>query len=119
MLYKLTTANDISVIPISLPIGVAAEIKAVLNSLDSIYGVDRDWQDDGGYILLIEDRGDLERVKNVLDYDATPCEYAMCINSKLDYVSALYLFNNEYGINLICPKSIAPQSILAELEEEK
>lgn len=114
MVYKLITSNDRKRLPRVLPAEVMEEILTGLTMLDESYGDNRGMEDDGGYILLAENIEDMEEVRNYIDYDAYPCEYIRTIGS--DYISAVYILNNECAVNVICPLSAAPQVLRAELE---
>ena len=48
-------------------------------------------------------------------YRNAVCEWATSIDDS-GYISVLYLLNNDYSIMLYMPKTIAPKSILNELE---
>ena len=117
MLYRVGTQAEWMALEGMFHYSIMEELKAYLDVLDLEYGIDRDYMEVGGYALVVESEEDLERVKAVLDYDSHPCEWAMRLWGGAGYVSALYLLNNEFSIQLYMPESIAPDDVLQELTD--
>lgn len=113
MLYKLGTIRELTEQAISLPEPAMTELVTSLTILDSEYGEDRDYLQEGGYSVIIETAEDILQFKAIVDYDAHPCEWATRQGS---FVSALFLLNDDYAIMAFMPLAIAPRSILEELE---
>ena len=115
MLYKLGTVRELASLPLELPEKAKTELYTSLLVLDSEYGKDRDYnKDDGGYVLIAESAADLPALKENLDYESHPCEWATRQGS---YLSALYILTNDFAIMVFMPVAAAPEAILKELEE--
>jgi len=106
---------------LNLPMEVIEVIKEIASVLDSNYGVDRDVdRDDGGYLLVIQDKEDFAKLQEIyLDIDDLIPEYVdkiTCSNGEV-WINTLILMNNEFGVSLIMPIEIAPQTLLDEIYE--
>jgi hypothetical protein len=122
MLYKAGTVQEIAQIKKSalvLPEEVYGEVLRIVTILDEVYGADRDVDNgDGGFVLIAENVQDLSLISQrymKLDnatYEAV--ELVKCSNQP--YLNVLYLSNNEFGINIFMPVSIAPRLLLEELK---
>lgn len=99
-----------------LPNEVYEIIKGILAILDNEYGQDRDINDDGGYVLIVENREDFKLIKDNLYLDLEEHEIPefvapiRCKNGRL-YTNSLMLCNNDYGISLIIPMELTPQNL--------
>ena len=114
MLYTYGTTAEVYATGHRFPEPVFTELLTGCVVLDSDYGEDRDYYSSGGYSLIIESADDLPAMKELLDYDSFPCEWATRIGTT-DFISALYILDNDFCVMLFMPESIAPQSILTEL----
>ena len=85
--------------------------------LDAEYGEGRNYYVVGGYSIIAETREDVLQFKEIIDYDAHPCEWATKLGKDTGYVSALYLLNDDFVIVVYLPQAIAPEAILKDLEE--
>ena len=108
-------SNKISMFPSE----VQNNIQAILAILDEAYGKDRDKNDDGGYVIVVEGIEDFEIIeKNTyINLDNVIVEYVEvieCSNGKV-YTSSLVLFNSDYSISLIIPLEITPKNILNQM----
>ena len=56
-------------------------------------------------------------VKDAVDYDVHPCEWATRLWKGTGYVSALYLMNNEFSILVFMPEVLAPTDVLEEMTD--
>ena len=117
MLYRVGTQSEWVALEGGFHHSIMEELKSYIDVLDLEYGLNRDYLEVGGYALIAETEEDLKRVKDVLDYDTHPCEWAMRLWGGTGYVSALYLLNNEFSIQLYMPESIAPDDVLQELTD--
>ena len=113
MLHKIGTMRELAEQAIGLPEPAMTEMVTSLVILDSEYGEDRDYMQEGGYSVIVETTEDISQFKAIVDYDVHPCEWATKQGS---YASALYLLNDDYGIMVFMPLAIAPEAILDELE---
>ena len=105
---------DLVYLPRDTPLEVKAIITELINTLDSEYGADRKLTDDGGYVLYLTKNDNIEEALKEIDIDLgkNAPEYMDIIG---EYISVLFLFNNEYGVNVFMPKKVAPQSWLDEI----
>jgi hypothetical protein len=90
-------------------------ILGILQILDSEYGKDRNFKDDGGYVIVVEKEADFEEIKRTayIDCEDVIPEYVdkiLCSNGKA-YTNSLILCNNDYAISLIIPMEITPQNL--------
>ena len=116
MLYRVGTKKELHTSGCKLPERVYTEVFQGLVVLDAEYGTERDSLFVGGFSLIAEESKDVAAIKNYVDYDEHPPEWVTRI-SKTGYISALYIMNNDFSIMLYMPESIAPKSILCELED--
>ena len=97
----------------ALPEKVRREVQNLVEVLDEAYGPERNVDtDDGGYVLIAFDSADVKQIKKGLNL-GTGQEEAVDIIRTPDgeYLNALYLRNNEYGINIVMPLTLAPTSL--------
>ena len=113
MTYKVKTMDDVVSLPCQLPLAVRDELVRSTAILDYEYGTFRA-DADGGYSLIVQTAADLDEVKAHIDYDQHPPEW---VNKFDSYVAAMYLMTNDFSITLFMPLSVAPHSILNELED--
>ncbi len=101
-----------------LPSEVIEIIKSILNVLDKSYGESRTDSEDGGYVVVIEDKSDFERLKKIyIDVNDLIPEYVdkiRCSNGEI-WTNTLVLMNNDFGISILCNLKIAPKTVLDEI----
>lgn len=114
MLYRIGTTKEIPMLPCSLPEKVLTEIFQGLVVLDAEYGADRNYLESGGYTLVAEVCEDIPLLKEIINYDTHPCEWATRIGST-GFASALFILNNDFSIMVYLPIAIAPQSIISAI----
>lgn len=95
---------------------VQETIQGILQILDTEYGADRNkYEDDGGYVLVVEEEKDFEEIKNKTYIDCTDviAEYVdkIVCNSGETYTNFLIICNNDYAISLIIPMELTPQNL--------
>ena len=117
MLYRVGKQVEIPALRSKLPECVLSELLCNVAILDAEYGPDRDYMRSGGYVLVAENPEDIHAVKDTINYEAHPCEWANRIGRDEGYLSALYLLNNDFSVVLVMPISIAPDAIVKELED--
>ena len=117
MLYRIGTVKELSNPEIDLPEPVLAEITRTTTALANTYGDRRDYLLSGGYSLIVEEEHDIPYLKQIINYDAHPCEWANEVAEGSGYLSALYLLNNDFSITVYMPIAIAPDAIKSELED--
>lgn len=98
-----------------LPKEVIEVTKKILTILDNEYGANRNLDDDGGYILIIENKEDLEALEDEIGIPTADllAEYSDTIpcNNSLTFTNSLILCNNDFGISLIIPLELTPSSL--------
>ena len=114
-LLNLKEMNKVS----KLPKEVQNNIEGILTILDESYGEDRSKNDDGGYVIVVEEKDDFEIIeKNThISIDNVIVEYVdriECSNGQI-YTSSLVLCSSDYGISLIIPMEITPKNILNQM----
>lgn len=115
MLYKYGTMLEVYQNASQLPEEVRTVLLSGTETLDREYGQDRDYTETGGYSIIIETERDLIALREIVNVDKRLCEWVMRLGTS-GFVCALYVLNNDYSIMLIMPETIAPQSILQEIE---
>lgn len=99
----------------AMPQEVQEIILEILHVLESEYGKDRRYEDDGGYVVILEKEEDFEELKGKAYIDCKDVipEYVdkiLCSNSEA-YTNSLILCNNDYAISLIIPMELTPQNL--------
>ena len=118
MLYRIGTVRELQ--NLSLPDVVYREILRCTEILDKEYGENRDYIQSGGYTIFCETKDDIEKVREIIDFERHPCEWADVLYSDNEiFVSALYLLNDDYSLVVIMPAKDAPPAIQAEMEDWK
>jgi hypothetical protein len=92
----------------------------IVTTLDEVYGVGRDVDNnDGGFVLVVENVKDLsainERYVRLDDNRHEAVDVVKCKSGA--YINALFLCNNEFGINVFIPMDIAPSALLRNLPQ--
>lgn len=99
----------------SIPQEVQEIILEVLQVLESEYGKDRKYEDDGGYVVIVEKKEDFKEIKDktYIDCDNVIAEYVdkiVCSNGEI-YTNSLILCNNDYAISLMIPMELTSQNL--------
>ncbi|MDR0571935.1 MAG: hypothetical protein LBG48_03750 [Rickettsiales bacterium] len=117
MLYKAGTVKEMQKIreeASGLPDEVLSEALRIVKILDEVYGADRDVDNgDGGFVLIAENIQDLALLKQqYVDLESNQQEVVAIVQcGKEPWLNALFLCNNEFGINVLIPVSIAPNKV--------
>jgi hypothetical protein len=125
MLHKAGTMKEMRQIEQNtsgLPEEVYHEALRIVKMLDEVYGADRDVDhSDGGFVLIVENVQDLGVVKRqYVGTDSNRHEVVSVVQcEKEPYLNVFYLCNNEFGINVFMPISIAPSFITDGLKNNK
>lgn len=119
MLYKIGYERQVPTLKAKLPKIVYEVLLTCTAILDKEYGASRNYLQSGGYSLLAETEEDIAAIKNTINYDSRPCEWAEYLGNDNEYVSAIYLLNDDFSITLYIPTTLAPVAIMKEVEEEK
>ena len=113
MLKKIGTMRELTEQAINLPEPAMTDMVTSLVVLDCEYGEERNYYEEGGYNVIAETLEDVLQFKEIVDFDTRPCEWAI---KRGNYVSALYLLNDDFGIIVFIPITVAPKAILDEME---
>ena len=116
MVYKLGNVKDVDSV-----FGITDTARGVLlqqtKVLTTLYGEDRDIDnDDGGYVLWVEQGTKPEEIKAIFDYSLHIPEY---VNIDDNIVSAIYLLHNEYVVVIVMSIDDVPYEIRKEIDNEK
>ena len=115
-MYKAGTVGELSAIQDKIPEEVYSAALSVVTMLDETFGEDRDVDnDDGGVVFIVENEGDLHGFsKQYVELDSALLEYVELVKAQGEpYLNAFFLYNEyEYGITLLIPVSIAPETLL-------
>lgn len=115
MLYRIGTVKEIDDIRNKFPEAVIEQLHYCTKTLDDDYGADRDYLQSGGYSMLAESKEDLADIQPIIDFETHPCEWADRLDG--EFLSALYLMNDDYSIVVFMPIAIAPSTLLSDLED--
>lgn len=86
-------------------------IEGYLTTYDSLYGEDRNVdEDDGGYVLYCDPGTSAVELKSFIDYEDLLCEYTQEIEGT-DYLQAMFILNNEYVVFVVMTKADMPKSL--------
>lgn len=119
MLYKFGTEGELEAIKGKIPKELYQTALKIVKTIDEHYGASRDIDNsDGGYLLILENVQDIEQaVKWHIRLDGGNHEHINLVKcAGGDYINALYVLNNEYGVNVFLPKEIALKILLDDLE---
>jgi hypothetical protein len=116
MIYKIGNVKDIDKIS-----DISNDEKAVIhkfaNILTSMYGSDRDIDNDyGGYILFATKGTTNEEIKAVFDYEANLVEYTELHEGNI--CAAIYITSTEFGVVLIIHLDDAPDVIRNSIQKQ-
>jgi hypothetical protein len=122
MLYKAGTSKEMQVIckgASGVPKEVLEKALRVVKMLDEVFGADRDVDlNDDGFVLIAENVQDLVSIKEQRE-DLEWGLYEVVVGvqcAKESWLDVLFLCNNEFGINIFLPMSIAPTALRRETE---
>ena len=113
MLYRVGTVKEIRSLRNLFSLEVLGQLFVCTAILDDAYGEERDYLQSGGYSLIAETAEDISGIREIIDLDTHPCEWADRLEG--DYLSALYLLNDDFSVVVFMPVAIAPPALLSEL----
>lgn len=116
MLHKIGTLKELDATELTLPECVLTELTRDIAILDCEYGETRNWRESGGYSVVVETAEDLPEFAKIVDVERRPCEWATRLGRNSGWLSALFLFGDDYAIMAFMPVAIAPKAVLADLE---
>lgn len=116
-MYKIGTVAEAKKLIGKVPKEVYLEALRFVGILDETYGKSRNVdKDDGGLVFIAENRKDLEYFSSRyfdLKNDFHESIHAVPTEKTL-YLNLFFICNNEYGINLFIPASLAPEISLKQ-----
>jgi hypothetical protein len=116
-LFKAGTVKELERIrekASGLPDKIYREALRLVKRLDEAYGADRDVNNgDGGFVLVAENIQDLALISSqYVDMASNRHEAVSIVQcEKEPWLNALFLCNNEFGINVLLPLAIAPSAL--------
>jgi hypothetical protein len=114
-LFKAGTVKELAPFENRIPREVYSAALRIVSMLDKEYGSDRDAENgDGGFVLVAENIQDLSVIEQrYVKLDSNQHEAVDVVKSESGmYINALFLCNNEFGINIFIPMDIAPKVLL-------
>lgn len=98
-----------------LPVAVVNVIREAVTILDAEYGENRDVESGyGGYVLVLEDERELEGLQQFhIDMKSAIPEYVDVVfcDDKPPFASCLLLQGSDFGVLLVMPFSILPETV--------
>ena len=101
-------------LPNHLPEQLLREVFTGLVVLEAEYGSNRNHRESGGFSLIAETKEDLPALNEIINTNIHAPEWATHIG-KTDFVSALYIMNDDFSIMVYLPQEIAAVPIKLEL----
>lgn len=120
-MYKAGNVGEIRRLQGKIPDEIYREALRIVTILDTTYGAGRDVdQSDGGFVLIVENVQDLAAVnQQYVELDTNRHEAVSVVQCKMEpYINALFLCNNEFGISVLIPASIAPSILIDSLKSK-
>ena len=114
MLYRFSTTRDIHESVSRFPAEVVTALLTSTAAIECEYASDLDYRETGGYSIVVETTEDLSTLREIVNIDTHPCEWATRLGAS-GFVSALYVINNDFTIMLCIPEPLAPPIITDEL----
>lgn len=106
MFYKIGWERQVSALKTKLPKIVYEVLLASTAILDTEYGAQRNYLQSGGYSLIAETEEYIAAIKNTINYETHPCEWAEYLGNDNEYVGAIYLLNDDFSITLYIPTTL-------------
>ena len=120
-MYKVGTVKELSQYEGVMERDVYLAALRIVSKLDEVYGADRDVDGgDGGFVLIVENVEDISNInQRYVELDSNRHEAVDVFKcGKRPYINALFLCNNEFGINILMPMNIAPNVLLGNLSQK-
>jgi hypothetical protein len=117
-LIKVGTVKELSQFDGRIDRDVYAAVLRIVSILDEMYGAERDVDNnDGGFAVVAENVQDMSLIgQRYVKLDDNRHEAVDVVKCKKGmYINALFLCNNEFGINVFMPLDIAPQVLLKDV----
>jgi hypothetical protein len=120
-MFKAGTVTELESLELrgKIPEEVYREALRVVAYLDDTFGAERDIDfDDGGFVVIAENKSDLESfARNHVELESPTLEYVELVpTEKESYLNIFFLVNEyESGVTLFVPMSIAPEKFLREV----
>jgi hypothetical protein len=121
ILLKAGTVKELSQFEGTIDRDVYRAALRIVTKLDEVYSAGRDVDGgDGGFVLIAENVQDISLIgQRYVRLDSGRHEAVDVVKSESGtYINALFLCNNEFGINVFMPMSIAPESLLRGLPQK-
>lgn len=117
-MIKVGTVKELTQFEGTIDRNVYVVVLRIVSKLDESYGADRDVDNsDGGFVLVVENVQDMPLIgQRYVRLDENRHEVVDVVKCETGvYINALFLCNNEFGINILMPLEIAPQVLLKDV----
>jgi hypothetical protein len=121
MLIKAGTIKELAQFEKMTDRGVYRAALRIVTMLDEVYGAGRDVDNgDGGFVLIAENVQDVSAFnERYAELDGGRHEVVDIVKGESGaYINALFLCNNEFGINVFMPLDIAPPVLVRDLSQK-
>jgi hypothetical protein len=122
ILIKVGTAKELAQFEGRIDPNVYHSALRITSKLDEEYGAGRDVDnEDGGFVLIAENIQDVSLIdQRYVRLNSNGQEVVDIVKCKTGaYINALFLSNNEFGINVFIPMDIAPKILLKDLPQNR
>ena len=122
ILLKAGTVKEMHQLLGKMPVEIYLTALRIVTILDDTYGADRDVNNsDGGFVLVVENVQDLALFcQQYVDVDSNRHEAVSVVQYEREpWLNIFFLCNNEFGINVLMPMSIAPHVIIEDLKKNR
>ena len=117
MLWRIGTVADALALDGIVPDDVHNDIVRGLAILDDEYGSQRNYLSDGGYALIAENSEDVRQAIKLIG-ESRLCEWVIRLGTS-GWISALFLWGDDYAIILYALESALPDTLLNQMEGNK
>jgi hypothetical protein len=117
-LIKAGTVKELAQFEGTIDSDVYRAALRIVSRLDEVYGAGRDVDGgDGGFVVITENVQDLEVIgQRYVRLDENRHEAVDVVKGESGaFINALFLCNNEFGINVFLPMEIVPEALLKDL----
>ena len=114
-MYKIFHIHEIPTI-VGIPKEVVAVAKNIITALDNVYGADRQPNEDGGIVVILESHDNISILSELglnVETICPECSDVIKTSGGIDFVNILVLCNNEYSISILCEKRQASVNLLS------
>lgn len=114
---KITCLKEVEKVA-KYPKEVVEEVSKSAQILEEEYGEDRDNEDLGGYILVVETEEELQELKlqNIyVDEDIAEYVEEILVDGEIAFTNSLILLGSDFAVILIIPINITPKNLIMQM----